>query len=74
MNSYVLKGTFKLQVGDEIKETPVDSMMFVPRGVAQNFMNVAPGLVSFWVGVMPGGFEWNSKSFRTISHLVPTVR
>jgi len=43
MNSYVLKGTFKLQVGDEIKETPVDSMVFVPRGIAQNFMKVAPG-------------------------------
>ena len=36
MNSYVLKGTFKPLVDDEIKETPIDTMMFVSRGVAQN--------------------------------------
>ena len=51
---YVLKGTFKLQVGDEIKEAPVGSMMFVPRGVAHTFIS-EPG--EFLVGVMPGGFE-----------------
>jgi quercetin dioxygenase-like cupin family protein len=54
---YVLKGTFKLQVGDEIKEAPVGSMMYVPRGVAHTFQNAGSEPGEFLVGVTPGGFE-----------------
>jgi quercetin dioxygenase-like cupin family protein len=54
---YVLKGTFKLQVGDQIKEAAVGSMMFVPRGVAHTFQNAGSEPGEFLVGVMPGGFE-----------------
>jgi mannose-6-phosphate isomerase-like protein (cupin superfamily) len=54
---YVLKGTFKLQVGDEITDALVGSMMFVPRGVAHTFMNAGSEPGEFLVGVVPGGFE-----------------
>ena len=54
---YVLKGNFKLQVGDQIKEAAIGSMMFVPRGVAHTFQNAGNEPGEFLVGVIPGGFE-----------------
>jgi quercetin 2,3-dioxygenase len=57
---YVVKGEFKLKLGDRIVSAPAQSVMFVPRGTAHTFQNVGiePGVIL--VGVMPGGFE---KSF-----------
>ncbi len=57
---YVVKGEFKLKLGDRIVSAPVESVMFVPRGTAHTFQNVGtePGVIL--VGVTPGGFE---KSF-----------
>jgi quercetin 2,3-dioxygenase len=57
---YVVKGEFKLKLGDRIVSAPAQSVMFVPRGTAHTFQNVGtePGVIL--VGVTPGGFE---KSF-----------
>ncbi len=57
---YVVKGEFKLKLGDRIVSAPAESVMFVPRGTAHTFQNVGtePGVIL--VGVTPGGFE---KSF-----------
>jgi mannose-6-phosphate isomerase-like protein (cupin superfamily) len=54
---YVVKGEFKLKLGDRIVSAPAESVMFVPRGTAHTFQNVGsePGVVL--VGVTPGGFE-----------------
>jgi glyoxylate utilization-related uncharacterized protein len=57
---YVVKGEFKLKLGDRIVSAPAQSVMFVPRGTPHTFQNVGtePGVIL--VGVTPGGFE---KSF-----------
>jgi len=54
---YVVKGEFKLKLGDRIVSAPAHSVMFVPRGAAHTFQNVGtePGVIL--VGVTPGGFE-----------------
>jgi mannose-6-phosphate isomerase-like protein (cupin superfamily) len=54
---YVVKGDFKLKLGDRIVSAPAQSVMFVPRGTAHTFQNVGtePGVIL--VGVTPGGAE-----------------
>ena len=36
---YVLKGDFKVKLGDQMVDAPVGTVMFVPRGVAHTFQN-----------------------------------
>ena len=57
MTFYVVKGEFKLKLGDRIVSAPAESVMFVPRGTPHTFQNVGtePGVIL--VGVTPGGFE-----------------
>ena len=57
---YVVKGEFKLKLGDRIVSAPARSVMFVPRGTAHTFQNVGTEPRVILVGVTPGGFE---KSF-----------
>ena len=54
---YVVKGEFKLKLGDRLVIAPAQSVMFVPRGTAHTFQNVGtePGVIL--VGVTPRGFE-----------------
>jgi quercetin 2,3-dioxygenase len=54
---YVVRGEFKVKLGDRIMSAPAQSVMFVPRGTAHTFQNVgtAPGVLL--AGVTPGGFE-----------------
>ena len=53
----VMKGDFKVKLGDRIMDAPVGTVMFVPRGVAHAFQNAGNEPGEFLVGVMPGGFE-----------------
>jgi mannose-6-phosphate isomerase-like protein (cupin superfamily) len=57
---YVVKGEFKVKLGDRIMSAPAGAVMFVPRGTAHTFQNVGTGPGVLLVGVTPGGFE---KSF-----------
>jgi quercetin 2,3-dioxygenase len=54
---YVVKGEFKLQVGDRITSAPANSLMFVPKGTPHTFQSIGvePGVIL--VGVTPAGFE-----------------
>ena len=54
---YVVKGEFKLKLGDRIVSAPAHSVMFVPRGTAHTFQNVGTEAGVILVGVAPGGFE-----------------
>ena len=58
---YVVKGEFKVKLGDRVMTAPAQSVMFVPRGTPHTFQNIGtePGVLL--VGVTPGGFE---KSFQ----------
>jgi quercetin 2,3-dioxygenase len=61
---YVVKGEFKVKLGDRIMSAPAQSVMFVPRGTPHTFQNVGtkPGVLL--VGVTPGGFEKSSRNVR----------
>jgi quercetin dioxygenase-like cupin family protein len=37
---YVVSGDFRFQVGDEVRDAPVGSFAFVPRGVAHTWQNI----------------------------------
>ena len=54
---YVVKGEFKVKLGDRIMSVPAQSVVFVPRGTPHSFQNIGtePGVLL--VGVTPGGFE-----------------
>jgi mannose-6-phosphate isomerase-like protein (cupin superfamily) len=54
---YVLKGDFKVKLGDQIIDAPAQSVMFVPRGVAHTFQNAGNEPGELLVGVIPGGLE-----------------
>ena len=36
---YVLEGSFRFQIDDQIHETPADSTVFIPRGLPHSFQN-----------------------------------
>ena len=36
---YVLEGSFRFQIDDDIHETPADSTIFIPRGLPHSFQN-----------------------------------
>ena len=54
---YVLKGHFKVKLGDQIIDAPAQSVMFVPRGVVHTFQNASAEPGELLVGVIPGGLE-----------------
>ncbi len=54
---YVLKGDFKVELGDKIMDAPAGTVMFVPRGTAHTFQNAGSEPGEFLVAVVPGGFE-----------------
>jgi mannose-6-phosphate isomerase-like protein (cupin superfamily) len=54
---YVLKGDFKVELGDKITDASAGTVMFVPRGTAHTFQNAGSEPGEFLVAVVPGGFE-----------------
>jgi quercetin 2,3-dioxygenase len=54
---YVLKGDFKVKLGDQIIDALAQSVMFVPRGVLHTFQNAGSDSGELLVGVIPGGLE-----------------
>src|SRR4051794_35458713 len=54
---YVLGGTFRFRLGEEIVEAPRGSMMFAPRGVPHCFQNVASEPGTLLITFAPGGME-----------------
>jgi mannose-6-phosphate isomerase-like protein (cupin superfamily) len=45
---YVLKGDFKVELGDKIIDAPAGTVMFVLRGTAHTFKNAGTEPGSFW--------------------------
>src|SRR3954466_13029495 len=54
---YVLDGTFRFQLGEEIVEAPRGSMMFAPRGVPHCFQHVGAEPRALLITFSPGGME-----------------
>jgi quercetin dioxygenase-like cupin family protein len=54
---YVLEGEFRFQLGDDVHEAPEGSLMYVPRGVAHCFQNVADDPGRLLIFFTPAGME-----------------
>jgi quercetin dioxygenase-like cupin family protein len=50
---YILEGTFRVKLGDELIEAPAGSFVFIPRGTAHTWQNVSDTTARFFAGVMP---------------------
>jgi len=44
---YVLEGTLRVRVGEEVVEATTGSAVFVPRGTTHTYWNPGPGLVRY---------------------------
>ncbi|MFL5911689.1 MAG: cupin domain-containing protein [Gaiellaceae bacterium] len=64
--AYVIEGEFRWKLGDELRDAPAGSFVFIPRGLAHCFQNVGaqPGrqLVMFSPSGMEGFFDRLSDS------------
>ena len=54
---YVLEGDFRFQLGDEIHEAPVGSMMYVPPGTPHCFQNSGETPGRLLITFTPSGME-----------------
>jgi quercetin dioxygenase-like cupin family protein len=56
---YTLEGTFRLKLGDTIRDVPPRSFVFIPRGTPHTWQNVGTEPARFFATVMPAatGFE-----------------
>jgi quercetin dioxygenase-like cupin family protein len=54
---YVLEGTLRFKLGEEIRSAPAGSFVFVPRGTVHCFQNVGDGPARILVIFNPAGME-----------------
>jgi len=54
---YVLDGSFRFQLADDVSETPPDSTVYIPRGVPHCFQNVGDRPGRLLVVFTPAGME-----------------
>jgi quercetin dioxygenase-like cupin family protein len=50
---YTLEGTFRLKLGDTLRELPPNSFVFIPRGTPHTWQNVGSEPARFFAAVMP---------------------
>jgi quercetin dioxygenase-like cupin family protein len=54
---YVIEGTLRFRLGDDLREAPAGTFVFVPRGVAHAFQNVGDAPARILVLFTPSGME-----------------
>ena len=54
---YVIEGTLRFRIGDELSEAPAGSFVFVPRGVPHAFQNIGTAPARILVIFTPSGME-----------------
>jgi quercetin dioxygenase-like cupin family protein len=54
---YVLEGTLRFMLGEEMRSAPAGTFVFVPRGVPHAFQNVGDGPARILVLFTPSGME-----------------
>jgi quercetin dioxygenase-like cupin family protein len=50
---YTLDGTFRIKLGDTLRELPPRSFVFIPRGTPHTWQNVGAEQASFFATIMP---------------------
>jgi quercetin dioxygenase-like cupin family protein len=54
---YVLEGHFRWKLGEELRDAPQGSFVFVPRGLRHCFQNLGPGDGTQLIQFVPAGME-----------------
>ena len=49
---YIVAGTFRVQIGNELIEATPGSFVFIPRGTAHTWQNVSDAPARFFAGVL----------------------
>jgi quercetin dioxygenase-like cupin family protein len=65
--SYVLEGEIMVQVGDQLIQAPVGTLIFKPRGTAHTFWNQSSAPARILEIISPAGFE---KYFEELAELL----
>jgi quercetin dioxygenase-like cupin family protein len=55
---YILEGTFRVKLGNELIEAAPGSFVFIPRGTAHTWQNVSDAPARFFAGVMPAAIAF----------------
>lgn len=55
---YILEGTFRVKLGDELTEAAPGSFVFIPRGTPHTWQNVGDAPARFFAGVMPAAIAF----------------
>lgn len=65
---YVVEGTIRFVIGDQMRETPAGGVAFIPRGVPHAWQNVAskPGRVMFFFTPASPGMESFFRAFAEV--------
>ena len=50
---YTLEGTFRVKLGDTLREVPAGSFVFIPRGTPHTWQNIGAEPARFFATVMP---------------------
>ena len=50
---YILEGTFKVKLGNELIEATPGSFVFIPRGTPHTWQNISHAPARFFAGVLP---------------------
>jgi len=55
---YILEGTFKVKLADELVEAAPGSFVFIPRGTPHTWQNISHAPARFFAGVMPAAIAF----------------
>jgi quercetin dioxygenase-like cupin family protein len=70
---YIVAGTFRVQLGNELIEAAPGSFVFIPRGTAHTWQNVSDAPARFFAGVMPAALAFE-EFFARYAELAPEKR
>jgi quercetin dioxygenase-like cupin family protein len=65
---YTLDGTYRVKLGDTLREVPPRSVVFIPRGTPHTWQNIGAELARFFVTLMPATTQFE-QFFRRYAQL-----
>jgi quercetin dioxygenase-like cupin family protein len=70
---WIIEGTLRFKLGEEMHEAPAGAFVFVPRGVAHSFQNAGDRAARILVMFTPGGMERFFDSFAALEEFDPSA-
>jgi quercetin dioxygenase-like cupin family protein len=70
---YIVDGTFRVRLADELIDAPAGSFVFIPRGTPHTWQNIGSGPARFFAAVMPAATAFE-EFFKRYAELPPHDR